>query len=127
MKKTNNVFLNKNAENNFKFHVSLANPLVTFVIKTGYYLLIFMGKGLERVPGLRLFYRPTMSLISMHNLAAKNGLNLSSEVIFGKRKVNDCLFLHSDEQIKDLVIIGSGPGGAMAARDAKSRFGFPNS
>ena len=118
LRKEDKIFYNENAESNFKKHVSQSNSIVSISVNFGLLLLRLLGKNLGRIPILKVFYRPTMSLISMHNLAAKNGLSFAREHEKNNLEYEDCYLNESSARVRDLVIIGSGPGGAIAARDA---------
>jgi hypothetical protein len=120
--KINTKFINRVAEDNFKAHLSQAKPVIRMVIRVGLFLLPKIGKDMGRIPLLKQLYRSTRSLIQMHNLAAKNGLDLLS----GKEEINNrdaqkCKLDDSEGRVRDLIIIGSGPGGAITARNANLR------
>jgi len=117
-RKVNKIFTSEDAQKNFKHHVSQSSSIVTVAVTLGLFLLRLTGRKLRRIPILKVFYKPTMSLVSMHNLAAKNGLRLPGKNDLNDNTLDECCFADSDERVRDLIIIGSGPGGAIAARDA---------
>ncbi len=117
-RKSNKIFFSEDAEYNFKYHVSQASSIVTASVNFGLFLVRIMGKNLRRIPVLKIFYRPTMSLVSMHNLAANKGLSLAVQNDLNDNTLDDCCLMDSSERIRNLVVIGSGPGGAIAVRDA---------
>jgi choline dehydrogenase-like flavoprotein len=122
MQKIKKIFINRIAEDNFKEHVSQAKPIIRMVIKVGLFLLSKIGKDMGRIPLLKLLYRQTKSLIQIHNLAAKNGLDLLSvNEKINNRGEQKCSFDDSEGYVRDLIIIGSGPGGAITARNANLR------
>ena len=117
-RKVSKIFCSAEAEYNFKNHVSQADSIVTISVNFGIFLLRSMGQNLRNIPILKLFYRPTMSLVSMHNLAAMNGLSLAGQEVLSDNTLEECCSIDSSERVRDLIIIGSGPGGAIAVRDA---------
>jgi hypothetical protein len=118
--KTN--FIDKVAESNLRYHISLADQIIQFAIKVGLFLISVFGNNLNKIPLFKVFYKPTNSLITMHNLAARNGLDLGSTIRKTKSKIEKaCFFENFDERVLDLIIVGSGPGGAITAKNANTR------
>lgn len=98
----------------FVLSVARAKPLVRGAAYLGLLLRVSLGKTSHSIPVLGSVARSAEAL-----LALQSG-NYTPTKVFSSNRRQPCSLEHTLQEV-GLVIIGSGPGGALAAMGAKSR------
>jgi hypothetical protein len=109
-------FISNIAKSNFNIHIQRATVFVKIPAKIIVFISEKVGRCASKVPFLSTVLDSSISLIAMHNSAANSGLNLTSTL--NEQDFQSCEFNNELGQILDLVIVGSGPGGSIVAKEA---------
>lgn len=107
------LFVNENARRRFFSHLAEASAPVRFGALVGYVLKSIFGEKLQSIPVLRVADGPISALIAMHN-APSFVTDYQSDPAGA-----ECTF--NGNESWDLVIVGSGPGGAIVADKSAAR------
>ena len=95
----------------FRVHIGEASPLVRVGAYSALALKGLFGKRLSSIPVLSKLNGPIMALVAMHNETPTSS----------RMNTSPCTFCNlPSDQIYDLVIAGSGPGGSLVAENNSS-------
>lgn len=106
------MFENNFAKSSFWRHVSRAGALVRIAIYAGYFLKLVFGSRLKLIPIVGALDGPLSALLAMHNAKSP-----SHDYSNTQSQVERCNFVEQENY--DLIVAGSGPGGAITAAMAQ--------
>lgn len=112
------VFDSPSSRDSFISHVNTAQYPIRILIRLAYLAKKVLGKNLKRIPILSLADGLVSGLIEMHKAQPTPHRQTSESPLIDQGK---CLFSSSLNEPLDLLVAGSGPGGAITARNFTGR------